>query len=229
MTASNAKLEKLTIEVYEDRTRRRQLDDITVMFNPTSFTLSHKTVLTTEPPLGGSTSTHNYHHSDSRQVTLELIFDGTGVVPGADERGSVSRQVGAFLERTMEVNGSSHEPNYLRLEWGDGPLQYFDCRLVSADVTYSLFDKNGAPLRATINATFREDLDDDKRIAIVSPQSPDVTHVRTVRAGDTLPLMCQRIYGSSKWYLAVARANDLDDIRNLEPGTELRFPPLTKT
>ena len=57
-------------------------------------------------------------------------------------------------------------------------------------------------------------------------QSPDLTRARTVRHGDTLPLLVRQIYGSPDYYLAVARYNKLDDFRNLRPGQQLLFPPL---
>ena len=57
-------------------------------------------------------------------------------------------------------------------------------------------------------------------------QSPNRTHVVRVRAGDTLPLLCQRIYGNPGYYLQVARFNHLVDFPQLKPGQILTFPPL---
>ncbi len=56
--------------------------------------------------------------------------------------------------------------------------------------------------------------------------SPDLTHLVTVRAGDTLPLLCERIYREPGYYLDVARINGLSAFRQLQPGSRLRFPPL---
>ena len=55
-----------------------------------------------------------------------------------------------------------------------------------------------------------------------------MSHARLVRGGDTLPLMTQRVYGSTKLVLRVARANGLDHIRGLAPGRTLIFPPLAR-
>ena len=49
-----------------------------------------------------------------------------------------------------------------------------------------------------------------------------------MQEGDSLPLMCHRIYGDARYYLEVARTNALVDFRSLRPGTELLFPPLEK-
>ena len=56
--------------------------------------------------------------------------------------------------------------------------------------------------------------------------SPDVTHVRTVREGDTLPLLCWEVYGSSTPYPRVAAFNRLGGFRDLVVGSQLVFPPL---
>jgi nucleoid-associated protein YgaU len=56
--------------------------------------------------------------------------------------------------------------------------------------------------------------------------SPDLSHLVTVKAGDTLPLLCCNIYGSSVYYLEVARVNGLAHFRDLAPGMQLLFPPL---
>jgi nucleoid-associated protein YgaU len=59
--------------------------------------------------------------------------------------------------------------------------------------------------------------------------SPDLTHVRVVKAGDTLPLLTKAIYGSSRDYLRVAEHNGLDNFRDLTPGRRLVFPPLEQS
>ena len=49
--------------------------------------------------------------------------------------------------------------------------------------------------------------------------------MRVVKAGDTLPALCARIYGDPGWYLAVARFNGLDNFRVLPAGTRIVLPP----
>ena len=47
-----------------------------------------------------------------------------------------------------------------------------------------------------------------------------------VQEGDTLPLLCERIYRDGAHYPMVARFNGLTDFRSLKPNTVLHFPPL---
>jgi nucleoid-associated protein YgaU len=123
------------------------------------------------------------------------------------------------------MDGSIHEPKFLKIEWG---TLIFKCRLKSVNISYTLFDKAGKPLRAELDTTFVSDLKDSERVKAENKTSPDLTHKRIVRAHDTLPLMCKEIYGTEGYYLQVARANKLDNFRNLQLGQELFFPPVEK-
>ena len=100
--------------------------------------------------------------------------------------------------------------------------------LKSASIAYKLFKPDGVPLRAVITATFTDNSDDQTRVALAQDKSPDLTHVRMVKAGDNLPAMCYSIYGDPRYYLEVARANRIDNFCKLAPGTKIFFPPLEK-
>ena len=56
--------------------------------------------------------------------------------------------------------------------------------------------------------------------------SPDLSHRVQVCEGDTLPLLCHRIYGDASYYPEVARFNRLQGFRHLPAGLQLDFPPL---
>jgi nucleoid-associated protein YgaU len=42
-----------------------------------------------------------------------------------------------------------------------------------------------------------------------------------------LPLLCQKVYRDGSYYMQVAKANHLASFRDIKPGTQLVFPPLT--
>jgi len=227
------KLEKLKIGVYGNRLRIG-LPQATfkVLYNPEKFSMKHANVFENLQGINTSGRSARYSHSRGKEVDLALIFDGTGVGDyGASTllglgTPSVSKQVGSFLDLCFHMDGDLHEPKFLKIQWGQGELKAFDCRLVSVDITYTSFDRNGAPLRAELATRFVEDLDPKKWLKQENKHSPDLSQSRVVKAGDTLPLLCKEIYGDPGHYLFVARANQLDDFRNLTPGQSLVFPPL---
>lgn len=132
---------------------------------------------------------------------------------------SVQQRVEQFLNTCYRVVEKLHRPNKLHIHWGI--IDFFGW-LQSVQIHYTLFDQKGIPLRAELECQFIGATDQ----GMVQLSSPDLTHVREVRAGDTLPLLAKEIYGSSRYYLLIADANGLDDFRNLQPGTVLHFPPL---
>ena len=83
--------------------------------------------------------------------------------------------------------------------------------------------------RQSKQASFKEFNEDERRVAEENSNSPDLTHLRQVKTGDHLPLMVHKIYGDKKYYLEVARSNNLTSVRNLEEGQNIILPPLRKS
>jgi nucleoid-associated protein YgaU len=98
----------------------------------------------------------------------------------------------------------------------------------SLNITYKLFNPNGKPIRAICKVSIRELKEEERRVAEERNSTSDLTQYRMIKKGDTLPLLCYRIYGHSKYYLQVAQANGLSNFRELQPGDELFFPPVDK-
>lgn len=227
------KLQKLKINVYDKSTRIGLPDStFTVMFNPTSISTSHQNKFSRLQGINTKGRVAKYSYSYSNEIKLDLVLDGTGVTDyglatllGFGTK-TVSEQIDQFLSMCFHMDGSLHEPKFLKIQWGTGVLEDFDCRLQSVDTEYTLFDKNGAPLHAVLKTTFIEDLDPAKRTRLEGKNSPDLTHTRIVKSGDTLPLLSKQIYGSAKYYLRLAQVNNINDFRNLTPGQEIIFPPL---
>lgn len=224
------KLEKLRIEAFLDVRRKRPADPprMEVMFNPTTYKRSHSVAYTERRKgvvMQGWPS--RYAYTAPGDLSLKLVFDGTGVNRIGLERlldpPSVKKDIATFEKLCLRMNGDIHQPHFLVVRWGDFS---FSGRLHKLDITYTLFDEAGDPLRAELEVSFVEDTASTTGAMAAAKSSPDLTHVRIAKAGDTLPLLCQAIYGSSRHYLRVAQHNALDDFRELQPGQRIVFPPL---
>lgn len=233
MPLLSQKLKKLTIKAYTSSARNgNAIGMFEAMFNPTSFSQKYEIVYSKNQGYDSSGKPANYSRSKPNNLSLKLVLDGTGVNEIGPtplfSRKTVSDRVKEFVDLTFRLNGKIHEPNYLVVEWGgkeDGGL-IFSCRLESVNVTYTSFNRDGSPLRAELDITLVSDQEVKKRAKKENKSSPDLTHSRIVKSGDTLPLLTKEVYGSSSFYLFVAQANNLSDFRNLTPGQELFFPPL---
>lgn len=177
-------------------------------------------------PVGEAYPQLVYKGTNPETLSFKLMLDGTGVV--TDESGEedfVSKEIDKLRKITYYYDGDAHEPGNLLVAWGDFA---FMCRLKSLNVNYKAFDNHGKAIRCEVNLQFAGSTRPEEARRMMNQNSPDLSHVRVVKAGDTLPLMCQRIYGSSKYYLQVARINGLENFRDLRPGSEILFPPIQK-
>lgn len=221
--AASGELERLLIKAYDKPDFSGEpLASFDAYVNPAEITLSYEVEYDNAQGTGTTASRMDFKKLKPGDLALSFFLDGTG----ANGR---PLDVQAKIEQFQSVtgyNGKIHRTTWLKVVWGQ--IQVRRCVLKSASIAYKMFRSDGTPLRAVINASFTDTSDDQTRVALAQDSSPDLTHVRVLAAGDTLPALCTRIYGDSLRYLAVARANDFDTFRDLPPGTRVLLPPLEK-
>ena len=214
-------MNKLTIKAFKDESFGSQVGkDFVVQINPEKQALGFPNAFTQKKATEGAGVTKKFVVINPQTLELTLHFDNTGAIPDSSD---VVTQVEAFKKVAYSFNGSIHKPNYLKVIWGTFE---FKCHLTSFTLNYTLFKPDGTPLRADATVKFEQYLSPEAIKLLANKNSPDLTHIRTVKAGDHLPLMCYHIYGHSKHYVEVAAVNNLTDFRALEPGTQIVFPPL---
>lgn len=220
--SGRGELERLCIVAYAQPNYQGEVGRFEADVNPAELTVGYEVEYDSAQGSGTTNSRMTFKKIKPSDLSLNFFLDGTG----ANGRPIEVRERVARFQAVTGYNGDIHRPNYLEIGWGTLPVRR--CVLKSATITYKLFAADGAPLRAVIAATFTDNADDQTRVSEAQDKSADLTHLRVVQAGDTLPGLCHRIYGDPLRYLAVARANQLDDFRALVPGTRLVFPPLTR-
>jgi nucleoid-associated protein YgaU len=193
----------------------------TVMINPAKYSHSYAIRYSHKAALGQTGSASRFHAIEAETVSFDLVLDGTGVVSA--DAADVKTQIQQLNGVVYNYDGNNHEPNHVRLLWGSF---IFFGRLTKMSASYSLFKPSGEPLRAVISVTFRGFMSKEEESLRANRSSPDLSHTVEVQAGDTLPLLCHRIYKDAAYYPEVARANNIVDFRNLKPGLRLHFPPL---
>lgn len=213
-------LKKMQIEAYKKADYSDAAEVFTVMFNPTTYSQKYEIEFQDAQGAGDSASPQIFGKIKPQEYSFEFVFDGTGT---AADKVNVHETVETFLAITGKYEGDSHRTKYLVLYWGK---LLTACVLKSAEITYTLFDSDGSPLRAKIKANFSENVEDTKRIKQERKNSPDLTHVRVVKEGEHLSLLCQQMYDNPGYYLQVAAFNGLNNFRNLQIGQTLLFPPV---
>ncbi len=223
-------LEKLKVESWAALERSGESEKtFTAFINPDEFTLNYNVITENRTTPGKNGSPASFLGTAPLELSLKFFLDGTKVT---GQELDVANKIKEFYE-VVGYDGTNHRTRYLRIFWGKLTLlrsnQFaLDCVLKNASLQYKLFKADGTPLRVVINATFTEAISNEEREAEEPASSPDLTHVRIVKEGDTLPAMAYKIYGDFKYYLEVAKANNLQDFRNLLPGQKIFFPPFDK-
>lgn len=245
-----AKLEKMTLRAFKPAASPDDPptpsdapeDCYTVQVNPSSYTLNRLVNYSYLRGQGFSASEAIFSDSLPVHLDFEFLFDGTGVIPKPAPLGDIPL-VGAIasalspdepfvvmdeivkFNKLVGYDGKVHRPRQLLLVWGS---LAFSCVVTSIDYRFTLFKEDGTPLRAVAKCAFCESVSGAERVRRDNASSPDLTHLRDVKDGDTLPLLAYDIYGSPQLYLEVARVNKLIDFRRLRSGTRLSFPPVSK-
>ncbi len=225
----SGELSKLKIKGFKDERFRQEIADgeFNTLINPETYRIKYEIKQNQHQAQGTSANGPRFNKTLPEDLQLEFIFDRSGVIKGfTDESGEgIIGDIDKFKRIVLNYNGDQHKPNYLIISWG---ALLFKGSLKDMDITYKLFKPDGTPVRANIRASFKGFIEDNLRVARENNNSPDLTHVRVVNDGDTLPLMTFRIYGDSKYYLEVARVNKLINFRKLTPGQQIFFPPIDK-
>ncbi|RNL91720.1 LysM peptidoglycan-binding domain-containing protein [Sinomicrobium pectinilyticum] len=226
---STGELEKLKVVAYSDPEFNNKVGDgeFTTLLNPEKYTYHYKTEQNDDQASGTSAAAPKFNKKLPEELELEFVFDRTGVITGHENTDDgIIDDLEAFKKVVLDYDGEEHKPNYLMIAWGS---LLFKGAMTQMDIEFKLFKPDGTPIRAVAKGKFKGFVEDNLRAAKENNQSPDLTHYRIVRDGDTLPLMTYRIYGDPRYYLEVARVNKLDNFRKLKTGQELFFPPLQKS
>lgn len=246
------KLEKMIICAFNPETKRgvtptlsdSDEDKYKVQVNPDSYTINYRINYDQRRAHGNSGSKAKYADTAPPALEFTFLFDGTGVIPpdagpldgipiagaiagllSGSEEYDVMKELQKFAKVVYAFNGTEHRPRRVQLNWGK---LVFDGVLSNLSINYKLFKPDGTPLRAEAKASFSGSIADMLRESKEKQNSPDLTHVRNVLAGDKLPLMTNRIYGIPAYYIEVARANKLFNFRSLRDGAAIFFPPTNK-
>ena len=238
---NEGQLVKMTIEAYKNKKLTKPIKEehqkFTIPVNPESYTENFKVEWDKKKGQGNQRTNPRFKSSETLEYKFEFILDGTQTIEGyqypvgeieAGQTGkliSVRKQIKRFLKTVYQMNCDIHKPNFLKLAWGSDFVLH--CVLSNLDINYTLFRASGEPLRAKINATFLDYVEQERRSRKEDKKSPDLTTKKQIP--DTLPLSAFDLYGDANLYLQIAKVNQLTSIRNIDKSQEFVFPPLDKT
>ncbi len=246
-------IDKMRIEVFSDKEHKKFRKTIFVQLNPEKYSMRHNVDFCEGQAMGTSGTDLRFNRIEGEEVNFEFFFDSSGIVPPGKikdkpgeeslldiagniantlkpaivnpfaEVASVDVEVEEFRKLLMEYDGETHQSPFLQLIWGNYNLS---CRLKSMDIDYTLFRKDGRPIRAKVKCVFKGTITYELMVAKENKSSPDLTHERVINMNDNLTLLAESIYDNKNFYIDVAKKNKLLSFRQLNTGQKIKFPPI---
>ena len=201
------------------------------MFNPTEYTIQKTNKWETKGNKSGNVPKWEFTGGDPRQLSLVLFFD-TSLKPDSNDVRNKTNQLFKFMMIDTKLKNQSPkskmgQPPKCTIEWGKATADHFDCYIISCSVKYSLFNKDGVPIRADATLTLKEVQDRDNLPSQNPTSIGDIgRRVYTVQEGDRLDWISYQEYGDSTQWRRIAEANGIDNPLQIRPGQVLTIPPL---
>lgn len=170
--------------------------------------------------------------SDLKDGAYSKLESKVSFLPNADMNEEYSPnpdyKVNQLCDTLLSLVKIDHEEHDLRLigfVWGEH--LHFIGRVFSYTVQYTVFDRNGTPVRAKISLQIigeeAEFLIDAKQFP---KESPDRTKQRTLRYGEQLWMMAQAEYGDTAHWKTIAEANGILNPRKSSGVMRLKVPSI---
>ena len=196
-------------------------EKIKVQFNPQTLKLSFTNQKTGGDQRGSSAI--QFLGKSATKLSLDLLFDVTAPLADGTVKQDVrelTQSVVDFLKPKKKI-GEQYIPPGVRFGWGSF---LFDGVMDSVNETLEFFSNEGKPLRATVSiALSRQDIYFKIERSTVSgaPAVPGTLPVIETRTGDTIQQMAARAGSRYADWIPAALANNIENPRQLTPGTLL--------
>lgn len=191
--------------------------------NPSSLSFSKSVKYTERKAEGDSETVTKYSAHGPTTLSFDFILDSTGIA--YEKIKTIKNTIDEFEDIVYKYVGEGHEPHKLQISWGD---TVFFCYLHTLKYDYTLFSPSGEPLRVKISASFSNATTREEEAKKANKSSPDLSHLITLKAGETIAFWCNKIYGDFSYCKDVAEFNGITNFRNAKPGTKLMFPKLLR-
>lgn len=194
---------------------------VEVQFNPSDYSIERGATYASMPVPGLQTPIQQFIRGDADTLTLELFLDDT-----SNRNQSSTESVKAKLDelrKFVKIDPSLHAPPVCKFVWGDVD---FMGTVVSLRERHALFAPTGNPVRARVTMVLRAYKSAEVQLRELKLESPDRTHVRVLREGETLATIANEAYGDPRLWRSIAAANGIERPRFIPPGTALKVPAL---
>lgn len=199
--------------------------EIECQFNPSSLSISKSASWAGEESPNFNSPYLQFAGGKSASYSLSLFFD-TYAHP---DQKDVREYTNQLLRLTLRGGGKSmfilpySSPPTVTFVWGK--ITLFMAVVEKVDITFTMFSKDGLPVRAKADVSFiQQDFMDDIMPAQNPTSRTDSRRTRRVSSHQRLDQIAFEEYGDSRYWRLLAEANGLDDPFTLTDGQLLVIP-----
>lgn len=211
------------IEVGDDRKPTLLGVRVSCMFNPYEYTISKSNSFTEkETPNGTNRPEVEFSKAGAQTLTLNLLFDTYGTNEDVRKQ---TNQLWTFMQVKTPLSGNDNakaRPPLVAFHWG---TFYFVSYITEMTQKFTLFSKDGIPLRARVDVIFTQYVDE----ADYPPTNPTagggpIDRVWQVAGADRIDNIAAEVYGDATQWPLIAKYNNLQNPLSLYPGQQLLIP-----
>jgi hypothetical protein len=200
------------------------------MFNPKELTIDRSNKFDDKNPVGLSSPILQFGGGNARTVTMDLFFDTyeqgidvrlfTDRITGWDA-GIMFSKLPEAAKGLMDIDSDLHAPPICIFVWG---AFIFQCVIEKVTKRFTMFLPEGIPVRATLNVILKECREVKEKVIETNKKSADLTKSWVVTQGDSLWAIAAKEYGSPEDWRQIAKKNNIENPRILNPGQRLVIP-----
>jgi hypothetical protein len=191
---------------------------VNLLFNPTDLLVDRASHYASMPVPGLAMPILQYIRGESDVLHLDVFLDRI------DQNSDIENDI-VQLETFVTIDSGLHAPPVVEFAWGQGKFSFTGV-VTSLRKRMTLFSEDGRTLRARLTLSLRSYKSAEVQLRELKLSSPDRTHVRVLRDGETLAHIAREVYGDPRMWRPIALANGIERPRFIAPGTPLHIPAL---
>jgi nucleoid-associated protein YgaU len=195
---------------------------VACQFNPKDFAITRVIKWVTRKSKIDNAPTREFAGGEPQNLTVKLLFDSTD--DGSDVRNKYKMllEMAQIDETKKDTTTQMGEPPICMFQWGN--FMSYKGVITQVSQNFTLFKTDGTPLRASVDVTFSETGEQQKK------QNPttrtEARKIWVVHEGQTLDWIAYQEYGDPAYWRHIAETNNLTNPRDLRPGQALKLTPL---
>ena len=194
-----------------------------VMFNPTSYQINLAATINETQNSAKSGGNQEFGGTNPMTFSCQLFFDEFHK-PKGDVTPKISTLLDWMRPTEQSVKDCAPKAPHVKFKWGGNKqLEGFQGFLTKCNVTYSLFTKDGTPIRAKVDIEIRG-ATPEKPFGNPTSHAAGSHRAHTMIDGDTLQSIAFRELGRPAYWRALAELNGIDDPLRLSAGTVVLIP-----